>query len=164
MERQTDIAQTIDIAADKAKYDECAKKLLTYESVIAWILKSCTKEFSQYSVKFIADNCIKEKPEISQKSVHQDQPDKTLLLDGDKKIDCLNTEANSIFESEVRDMCNLSNALVNQGIQQGVQQGEDLLAQLIQKLFALGRTEDVKRVAEDKEYRHMLMTELSISR
>ena len=43
----------------------------------------------------------------------------------------------------------------------GIQQGENLLAQLIQKLFALGRIEDVKRVAEDKEYRQMLLKEFS---
>ncbi|MEF2693243.1 MAG: hypothetical protein U0O03_00175 [Blautia wexlerae] len=47
---QTDLAQTIDLAAERARYDECAKKLLTYKAVAAWILKSCTKEFSQYSV------------------------------------------------------------------------------------------------------------------
>ena len=27
MERQTDIAQTIELAADRARYDECAKKI-----------------------------------------------------------------------------------------------------------------------------------------
>lgn len=335
--RQTDIAQTIDLAGDKARYDECAKKLLTYESVIAWILKSCTKEFSQYNIRYIADNCIKEKPEISRKAVHQDQPDNNERLDGDKRIDGFHTEANSIkeqtvyydirlkahipkqadpvqiilnleiqlndtpgyplvmrgfyycarmiseqygtvftnehyeklqkvysiwicpdpakkrrngifryctvedavygtsetnpnsydlmevvilnlgdaeekthleilnllnvlfsasisaeekkkrlnddfhiamtaeFESEVRNMCNLSEALVNQGIQQGIQQGikqgiqqgiqqgEALFAQLVQKLIALGRTEDVKRAAEDEEYRRALMKELSIT-
>ena len=64
MERQTGIAQTIELAADRARYDECAKKLLTYKAVIAWILKSCTKEFSQYSVKFICDNCLNEDLEI----------------------------------------------------------------------------------------------------
>lgn len=64
---QTNIAYTIDMTADKAKYDECAKKLLTYEAVIAWILKSCTKEFSQYSVQFIIDNCLLGRPEISEK-------------------------------------------------------------------------------------------------
>ncbi len=101
MVRQTDIAQTIDMAADKAKYDECAKNLLTYESVIAWILKSCTKEFSQYSVKFITENCIKEKPEISQNAVQQAPLYKNTRLDGDKRIDGLNTEANSIKDQTV---------------------------------------------------------------
>ncbi|MDE6168982.1 MAG: Rpn family recombination-promoting nuclease/putative transposase, partial [Acetatifactor sp.] len=101
MVRQTGIAQTIDMAADKAKYDECAKKILTYESIIAWILKSCTKEFSQYSVSFIAKNCIQEKPVISRKAVHQDQLDKDTRLDGDMRIDGSNTEANSIKDQTV---------------------------------------------------------------
>lgn len=101
MIQQTDIAQTIDMAADQAMYDECAKKLLTYEAVIAWILKSCTKEFSQYSVQFIMDNCLKDKPEVSERAVHQDQPDRSgtaAQLDGNRKIDEMNTEAVSIKE------------------------------------------------------------------
>ena len=338
MVRQTDIAQTIDLALDKAKYDECAKKLLSYKSIIAWILKSCTKEFSQYSIAFIMDHCLKGKAEISQRAVHQDQPDREERLDGDQRIDGLNTQANSIkeqtvyydirleacvpggyetlqliinleiqlddspgyplvargfyycarmiseqygtvftkehyeklrkvysiwicpdpakkrqngisryhtvkervygnsdvkqgsydlmevvilnlgdtdekcekeilnllnllfsssvppeekkkrldrdfkiamteeFESEVGKMCNLSDAIeelaiqrgmekgMEKGMQQGMQQGEELFAKLIQKLFALGRTEDVKRVAEDKEYRRILMEEFSIQK
>ena len=67
--RQTNLAQMIDLAADRARYDECAKKLLTYKAVIAWILKSCTKEFSQYSVNFICDNCLKENIEISRQYI-----------------------------------------------------------------------------------------------
>ena len=43
---QTDLAQTINVAGNRAKYDECEKKLLSYKAIIAWILKSCTKEFS----------------------------------------------------------------------------------------------------------------------
>ena len=83
MERQTDIAQTIELAADRARYDECAKKLLTYKAVIAWILKSCTKEFSQYSVKFICDNCLNENVELSEHAVHQDQLNRDERLNGD---------------------------------------------------------------------------------
>lgn len=324
MARPTALAQTIDLAADKARYDECAKKLLTYRSIIAWILKSCTKEFSPYSIQFIMNHCLKSAPEISQKAVHPDQPDSDKKLDGDKRIEGLNTEANAIkeqtvyydirfsacvprtnepillminleiqlndspgyplvtrgfyycarmlseqygtvftdghyedlqkvysiwicpdpvkkrkngifkyhtveetvggisytkseaydlmevvilnlgdteresslkilnllnvlfsantppeekkrrldkdfhiamtaeFESEVQNMCNLSQALVDHGLQQGVQRGEDLFAELVQKLFSLGRIDDVKRVAEDKEYRRTLMEELSI--
>ena len=100
--RQTNLAQTIDLAADRARYDECAKKLLTYKAVIAWILKSCTKEFSQYSVKFICDNCLKENIEISSRAVHQDQPDRSgLLLNGNERIDSLNSEAVAIKDQTV---------------------------------------------------------------
>ena len=82
---QTDLAQTIDLAAGRARYDECAKKLLTYKAVAAWILKSCTKEFSQYSVKFICENCLKGNIEVSSRAVHQDQPDHTGTLNGNEE-------------------------------------------------------------------------------
>ena len=98
---QTDLAQTIDLAAERARYDECAKKLLTYKAVAAWILKSCTKEFSQYSVKFICENCLKGNIEVSSHTVHQDQPDYTGTLDGNERIDSLNSEANAIREQTV---------------------------------------------------------------
>ena len=98
---QTNLAQTIDLAAERARYDECAKKLLTYKAVAAWILKSCTKEFSQYSVKFICENCLKDNIEVSSRAVHQDQPDHTGTLDGNERIDSLNSEANAIREQTV---------------------------------------------------------------
>jgi hypothetical protein len=326
MIRQTNLAQTIDVAAARARYDECAKKLLSYQVIAAWILRSCVKEFSQNSVQYIMDNCLKEKPEISTRAVHQDHPDRQKLLDGDRMVDQENSEAtgikeqtvyfdirfqasvpgatepilliinleiqlddapgyplvtrgfyycarmvseqygtvftgehyeklrkvysiwicpdpakkrrNGIFryhtveeevcgtssvdrenfdlmevivlnlgeadrsssveildllsvlfstetspeekkkilsrdfhiamteelESGVKDMCNLSRALIDQGVQQGLEQGEDLFAQLMQKLFAMDRAEDAKKAAEDKEYRHKLMEELQIAR
>ena len=94
--RQTNLAQTIDLSASRARYDECAKKLLTYKAIVAWILKSCTKEFSQYSVRFICDNCLRDDIEVSSRSVHQDQPDRDEMLNGNEQINSLNSEANSI--------------------------------------------------------------------
>ena len=38
MERQTDLAEAIDVVADKAQYDRCAKKLLAFKAIDAWIL------------------------------------------------------------------------------------------------------------------------------
>ena len=99
--RQTNLAQMIDLAADRARYDECAKKLLTYKAVIAWILKSCTKEFSQYGVQYICDNCLKEEAEVSTHAVHQDELDKDNKLDGDERGEGMNTESNSIQEHTI---------------------------------------------------------------
>ena len=53
MIRQTGISNTLDVAADKAKYDNCAKKLLAYKAIDAWILKCCTREFADYSIDYI---------------------------------------------------------------------------------------------------------------
>jgi hypothetical protein len=68
------------------------------------------------------------------------------------------------LELEVDDMCNLSRGIaeegIRQGLQQGLQQGEDMFAQLMQKLFELGRTDDARRASEDKVYRHELMREM----
>ena len=99
--RQTNLAQTIDLISDRAKYDECAKKILTYKAIIAWILKSCKKEFSQYSVKFICDNCLKDDVEISKHAVHQDQLDRDEKLNGDERIEGLNSEANAVKDQTV---------------------------------------------------------------
>lgn len=61
MERQTDLAEAIDSVADRAKYDRCAKKLLAFKAVDAWILKTCVKEFYSYSVDYISEHCMSEK-------------------------------------------------------------------------------------------------------
>lgn len=101
MIHQTGLAQAIDIAGNRAKYDECAKKLLSYKAIIAWILKSCTKEFSQYEVQYICDNCLKEEVEVSTHAVHQDELDKDKRWDGDERVEGINTESNSIQEHTI---------------------------------------------------------------
>ena len=101
MKRQTNLAQTIDFVDNRARYDECAKKLLAYQSIIAWILKSCTNEFSQYSISYICENCLKEEVQISSQAVHQDQLDKNEKLNGDIHIETLNSESTSIKEQTV---------------------------------------------------------------
>ena len=72
MERQTDLAEVIDVVADKAQYDRCAKKLLAFKAIDAWILKTCVKEFYPYSVEYIAEHCLSGEVEISEHAVHQD--------------------------------------------------------------------------------------------
>lgn len=54
----------------------------------------------------------------------------------------------------------IENRGIQQGIEQGIQQGENDFAELMSSLFAQGRIEDAKRVAEDREYRHILAEEL----
>lgn len=45
MECETDLAEVLDLVANKARYDACAKKILAFKAIDAWILKYCTKEF-----------------------------------------------------------------------------------------------------------------------
>lgn len=53
-------------------------------------------------------------------------------------------------------MCEVLDRIENRGIQHG----EETVALLMNKLFALGRVDDARRAADDKEYRHELMNEL----
>lgn len=99
--RQTNLAHTIDLTTECERYDACAKKILTYKAIAAWILKSCTKEFSQYSVKYICDKCLKEEMEVSRHAVHLDQPDKGEKLSGNERIETFNSEATAIRDQTI---------------------------------------------------------------
>ena len=48
------------------------------------------------------------------------------------------------------------------GIARGVAKGENKVASLMDKLFLLGRFEDAKRAAKDKDYRNSLYKEFKI--
>ena len=82
MERQTDLAEAIDTVSDKAQYERCAKKLLAFKAIDAWILKTCVKEFYPYSVEYISEHCLTGKVEISEHAVHQEQ------LNRSQKVRC----------------------------------------------------------------------------
>ena len=101
MVRKSEVAQIIDTAADKARYDRMAKNLLAFKAIDAWILKTCVKEFFPYSVDYIANNCLTGKVEIADHPVHQDHSGSIDKIDGDGKIDQMNSEASSILEGSV---------------------------------------------------------------
>ena len=79
------IAENLANAEDKAAGDNTAKNLVAYKAVLAWTLKTTCKEFSDFNVDFIAENCIGD-VSISEKAVHQDHPDREEKLDGDEKV------------------------------------------------------------------------------
>ena len=101
MARQTALAETIDIVADKAKYDRCAKKLLSFKAIDAWILKTCVKEFALFSVDYISEHCLSGEVEISEHAVHQDELGKSRKINGDEQVTKMNSEASSINEGTV---------------------------------------------------------------
>lgn len=101
MERQTALAETIDIVADKAKYDQCAKRLLSYKAIDAWILKSCVQEFVDSDVDYISSHCLIGDVELSEHAVHQDQLSNPQRLNSDLQIAKMNSESASINEGTI---------------------------------------------------------------
>lgn len=65
-------------------------------------------------------------------------------------------------EAEARGMAQGMAQGMARGMAQGKQQGENMIAKLMQLLFAQGRLEDARRASEDAEYRQMLLKELAI--
>lgn len=96
----TSIAENLANAEDKAAGDNTAKNLVAYKAVLAWTLKTTCKEFSDFNVDFIAENCIGD-VSISEKAVHQDHPDREKKLDGDEKVTAMNSESSSKNEGSV---------------------------------------------------------------
>ena len=99
--QHTGLAKTLDMAAEKAKCDHCAKKILAFKAVSAWILKDCAKEFSHCSVDYISEHCLSGDAEVSVHAVHQDQPSRGMKMDGDEMVTKLNSESGSIQEGTV---------------------------------------------------------------
>lgn len=101
MERQTALAEAIDTVADKAKYDRCAKKLLSFKAIDAWILKTCVKEFSLFSVDYISEHCMSGEVKISEHAVHQDELNRGQKINSDEQVTKMNSESSSINEGTV---------------------------------------------------------------
>ena len=91
MEKETPLSQSIDAAGQKARYDEVCKRLLSYKSILAWILKECVREYKDCDVKDIAEKYIEGSPQISAWPVHPDEG----VING------ANSEDNSINEGTV---------------------------------------------------------------
>ena len=101
MVRQTGISNTLDVAADKAKYDNCAKKLLAYKAIDAWILKCCTREVADYSIDYICEHCLSGSVEVAEHAVHQDHLNCNAKINGDNQIIKMNSESTAIKEQTV---------------------------------------------------------------
>ena len=70
------------------------------------------------------------------------------------------------FESEVRQMCNLSEGVFEKGyergIEQGLEQGEKKFAELTRRLVELNRTDDIIRATVDQQFKISLYQEFKI--
>ena len=73
MEVQNALANRIDTAGEMISYDEACKQVLANKIILAWILKTCVREYNDYSVEEIADKYIEGEPEVSKTAVHVDE-------------------------------------------------------------------------------------------
>lgn len=89
---KSQLSNDIETTAYQASYDKCCKSLLAHRKILAHILKECVREFKDFDVDYIAENCIESTPEISEVGVHRNTPE---------KITGSNTEDKTIGEGAV---------------------------------------------------------------
>lgn len=91
LEKETPLAKNLDVAGQNARCDEACKRVLSYKSILAWILKECVREYSGCDVKDIEEKYIEGSPQVSAWPVHPDEG----------AITGSNTEDSSINEGTV---------------------------------------------------------------
>ncbi len=73
MEAENTLAKNLTSAGEKAAYDNACKRLLANKVILAWIMKSCLKEYTDCSIQEIAEKYIEGEPEIAKIAVHPDE-------------------------------------------------------------------------------------------
>lgn len=96
------------------------------------------------------------KKNYSDRNINKEMIELVGKITGSQKLESLSKEENE--EVEGRKMCRALEELV----EEGMEQGEEKMTRLIVALSKAGRTEDIIRVATDKEYRKQLMEEFGI--
>ena len=61
---KTEIAKSVEHSGSDIRYDAQVKNVLANKWILAWILKTCTEEFSNIAIKDIVD-CI-ENPSVGE--------------------------------------------------------------------------------------------------
>ena len=97
MESENTLAKNIIAAGDKAAYDAACKRLLANKIILAWIMKSCLKEYMDFDVDEIAKRYIEGDPQIARTAVN---PDEEAGVDGEQ-IKGAKTEDSTIKEGVV---------------------------------------------------------------
>lgn len=69
MKRKSILYKDLEVSRAKEIYDESCKNILANKIILAWIMKSCMKEYKDCSIRDIADHYIEGIPEISQREV-----------------------------------------------------------------------------------------------
>ena len=99
---KTGLSKDIELTGYKEKLDEVCKKLLSNKVILAWIMKSCMKEYMNNEICDIALNYIEGTPEVARVAVHPDENISIHDKNGiSEKIAGLNAEDNTVTEGKI---------------------------------------------------------------
>lgn len=95
MEVETPIAEGIRITDKNAQLDAACKRLLAIKIILAWIMKSCLKEYRDFDVNEIAEKYIEGEPAISKVAVAPD------VTNAAQRVHGIGSEDTSLTEGTV---------------------------------------------------------------
>lgn len=147
MKRKSILYKGLEVSRAKEIYDESCKNILANKIILAWIMKSCMKEYKDCSIRDIADHYIEGIPEISQREVHRDEAPAS----DPGKIRGENTEDKAVNEGTVRYDIMFRAILPKPGNhQEGTEESEIL--RLLEVLFSTERELKEKEKILENEY------------
>lgn len=150
MKTESTLAKMISTAGEKAAYDRACKRLLANKIILAWIMKSCLREYRDCEISEIASKYIEGEAQISEVAVHPDEEATGILrllevllssersIEEKKKIlqEDFDIKMTQELEREVSEMCNLSDSVEQKGIAKGRAYGiAEGIAMSIRKLM-----------------------------
>lgn len=97
MEINTPIAEDIHVTDQNAQYDAACKRLLSQKIILAWIMKSCLKEYRDCDVKDIAEKYIEGTPQVGEVAVAPDETNAPRIR-GMGSQDTSLTESSSVYD------------------------------------------------------------------
>ena len=97
---KSSLSNMLDTTGQRARYDNCVKRILSVKTILARILQGCTTEFENLSVDYIAEHCIENDVEISTIAVDRDVLDR-ISKEQCEQIEGLNTEDVTIREGKI---------------------------------------------------------------
>jgi len=97
MEIDTPIAEDIHATDQRAKYDAACKRVLSQKIILAWILKSCLREYRNCDVNEIAEKYIEGTPQLGEVPVALDETNAP-RIQGIGSQDTSLTEGSSVYD------------------------------------------------------------------
>lgn len=111
MDIDTPIAEDIHATDQSARYDAACKRLLSQKIILAWIMKSCLKEYRDCDVKEIAEKYIEGTPQVGMVPVAPDETNAPRIR-GMGSQDTSLTEGSSVYDIRFRALAPSSNELI----------------------------------------------------
>lgn len=96
-EKKTALSHSLEIADDKAQYDENIKNILANKIILAWLLKYLVKEFKNNEIEDIV-NLIEGEPEIASASIYPGKTNKNSKVTGVSTEDKVPKEGEVSFD------------------------------------------------------------------